>query len=191
MNLTRRQTLQAATVIGLNGLALRGFPAAAQAPTPACGDAHPTTESAEGPFYKPSSPLRTSLMEQGISGRRLVITGRVTSLNCMPVAKALLDFWQADTGGHYDNGGFHLRGHQFTDDAGNYRLESILPGLYPGRTRHIHVKVASPGREILTTQLYFPGEAVNARDGYFRSDLVIALAGSGDSGRFDFVLNFT
>ena len=62
-----------------------------------------------------------------------------------------------------------------------------MPGLYPGRTRHIHVKAQAPNGRPLTTQLYFPGEAVNARDGIFDPALVVALA-DGAAARFDFVL---
>jgi protocatechuate 3,4-dioxygenase beta subunit len=83
-----------------------------------------------------------------------------------------------------------LRGHQFTDSAGSYRLETIVPGVYPGRTRHIHVKVQAPGRAVLTTQLYFPGEPENQRDFLFQEVLLLATtdAGGTTAGRFDFVL---
>jgi protocatechuate 3,4-dioxygenase beta subunit len=102
-----------------------------------------------------------------------------------------VDFWQADAGGAYDNAGYTLRGHQFADSQGQYRLETIVPGLYPGRTRHFHVRVQAPNRPVLTTQLYFPGEPGNQRDGIFNPRLVIALRDSsgGKAGAFDFVLN--
>ena len=57
-------------------------------------------------------------------------------------------------------------GHQFTDASGAYRLETIVPGHAPG-TPAIHLKVQAPNRPALTTQLYFPGEAGNARDGIY------------------------
>jgi protocatechuate 3,4-dioxygenase beta subunit len=85
-----------------------------------------------------------------------------------------------------------LRGHQLTDAEGRYRLETVLPGVYPGRTRHIHVKAQAPNRPPLTTQLYFPGEAGNARDGIFDPALLVALADAADgasAARFDFVLD--
>jgi len=63
------------------------------------------------------------------------------------------------------NTGYRLRGHQFTDEAGRYALETVVPGLYPGRTRHLHVKVQAPNQPVLTTQLYFPGQPSNATDG--------------------------
>jgi protocatechuate 3,4-dioxygenase beta subunit len=158
--------------------------------TPMCRD-FPTPKDYEGPFYKPSTPLRASLLEPGIAGTKLVLTGFVLTKGCKPLAGAVLDFWQCDRNGAYDNRGFRLRGHQFTDDAGRYRLETIFPGEYPGRTRHIHVKVQAKGGPLLTTQLYFPGNAANDDDFLFKPALLMKLAEAGGSklGRFDFVLN--
>ena len=74
-----------------------------------------------------------------------------------------------------------------TDADGHYKLETILPAVYPGRTRHIHVKVrAKEGGRILTTQTYFPGEAGNARDGLYRPELEARR--SGEILHMDFVL---
>ena len=61
-----------------------------------------------------------------------------------PVPNALIDFWQADARGAYDNSGYRFRGHQFTNAKGQYTLFTLVPGLYPGRTKHIHVKVQAP-----------------------------------------------
>ena len=147
----------------------------------ACGEATP--RQTEGPFFKPDSPKRVSLIERDSGKERVVLTGVVLSPQCKPVANALLDFWHADENGDYDNRGNRYRGHQFADSQGRYRLETILPALYPGRTRHFHVKVQAPGRRILTTQLYFPGEAANQRDGLYRRELEMR------SGAFDFVVD--
>jgi protocatechuate 3,4-dioxygenase beta subunit len=164
--------------------------AAALPPTPACGDG-PTPSQTAGPYFTPNSPQRASLLEPGISGTKLTITGLVLSTACRPVAGALLDFWQADAAGAYDNAGFRLRGHQFADEAGRYRLETVVPGLYPGRTRHLHVRVQAPNGPLLTTQLYFPGEARNATDSIFNPRLVLAVqeAAGGMRATFDFVLD--
>jgi protocatechuate 3,4-dioxygenase beta subunit len=158
--------------------------------TPACPSDKPTPEETEGPYFEPRSPERHSLLEPGIEGRHLVLSGLVMTRSCVPVSQALLDFWQADTSGEYDNSGFRLRGHQFTDDEGRYRLETIVPGVYPGRTRHIHVKVHAPGTPILTSQLYFPGEVRNRSDWLFRPDLLIAGIDSSETmrARFDFIV---
>src|SRR5436309_12953870 len=161
-------------------------------PTPECHDGDEATlRQTEGPFFKPSSPERAELLEAGMPGQPIELVGFVISRTCKPLAGALLDFWQADDKGRYDNSGFRLRGHQFSDAEGRYRLRSIVPGVYVGRTRHIHVKVQPRGGRVLTTQLYFPGEAQNRADGLFRSELLMRTAKNAGwlAGRFDFVLD--
>lgn len=160
-------------------------------PTPACGDDdEPTIAQTEGPYFTPNSPERASLLEPGMAGERLVVSGAVLSTDCTPIDRALVDFWQCDDAGVYDNEGYRLRGHQFTGAQGQYRFETIVPGVYPGRTRHIHVKVQAPGEPVLTTQLYFPDEPGNANDGIFDERLVLALedTAGGKVGAFNFVV---
>ena len=163
------------------------------APTPACDDGgDPTPAQTEGPYFTPNSPERASLLEAGLPGQRLVIAGTVLATDCRPVDRALLDFWQADDAGEYDNQGYRLRGHQFSDAKGGWRLETVVPGIYTGRTRHIHVKVQAPNRPVLTTQLYFPGEPGNAGDGIFQQELLLADvrdAGGSRRASFTFVLD--
>ena len=159
--------------------------------TPSCGDADGTTpQQTAGPFFKPRSPERKSLLEAGIRGSKIILEGLVRSTKCQPIHNALVDFWQADANGDYDNSGFRLRGHQFTDAVGKYRLETIVPGVYPGRTRHFHVRVQAPNGPLLTTQLYFPGETENRRDGIFNAKLLMAVNDSANvkAANFDFVL---
>lgn len=161
------------------------------APTPDCDDHdEPTPFQTQGPFFTPQSPLRKSLVEPGMAGSRIVVTGRVLTQGCKPVAGALLDFWHSDNAGEYDNEGFRCRGHQYTDAQGQYRLETIVPGLYPGRTRHFHAKVQAPKGRVLTTQLYFPREPQNASDGLFDPALLMWVrdASAARDARFNFVL---
>ncbi len=160
-------------------------------PTPACDDGDdPTPEQTEGPFYTPNTPERSSFLEAGISGTRMIVSGNVLTTACQPVAGAMLDFWHCNDAGKYDNAGFSLRGHFFADAQGHYQLETIVPGVYPGRTRHFHVRVQAPNQPILTTQLYFPNEAENQRDGIFRPECLMDVSDSGDGklGNFNFVL---
>ncbi len=158
------------------------------APTPECADDDVVTPAqTEGPYFKANSPERTNIRGDA-GGTRLLLTGAVVTTACRPVARALVDFWQADAAGAYDNSGFGFRGHQFTDAQGRYQLEAVLPGLYPGRTRHIHVKVQAPGGRILTTQLYFPGEARNASDGIYRKECEVSMSDSPDGKKATFML---
>ena len=173
MTFTRRRALGAALLIPLEGLAQT------------CGIVTP--RQTEGPFYTPNTPKRISLVEPGSKAPRLVVLGTVLSADCKPVPNALLDFWHSDERGEYDNRGFRYRGHQFADAQGRYRLETIVPAEYPGRTRHIHVKVQAPGGRILTTQLYFAGDPGNRRDGLYRPELEMKK-GKGEETSFDFVV---
>jgi protocatechuate 3,4-dioxygenase beta subunit len=174
-------------------------PAASAAPSPDSPGAvsgapvcsgRPTPAQTEGPYFKPGSPERASLVDPGVVGTRLQVSGRVFTTDCRPVGDAVLDFWQADGSGRYDNAGYRLRGHQAADGEGRYALITVVPGEYPGRTEHIHVKVAAPGKQLLTTQLYFPGVARNASDGIFDPALVMNVGegAGGHSAAFDFVL---
>ncbi|MEV0644613.1 carbohydrate-binding protein [Phytomonospora sp. NPDC050363] len=159
-------------------------------PTPFCDDGDdPTPPQMEGPYFKPNSPQRSTMLDG--NGTRLTVTGTVYGLGCQGIAGALLDFWQADNAGNYDNTTYRFRGHQFTNTSGGFSLTTIVPGLYPGRTRHIHVKVQAPGRPILTTQLYFPNEPRNATDSLFDPRLLmnVTTGGGGRQATFDFVLN--
>jgi protocatechuate 3,4-dioxygenase beta subunit len=189
---TRRSVIGAGVFAAGSLLAIdRSLAEAQLAATPACHDGDEATLSqTEGPYFKPSSPERIELLETGMAGQPIELVGFVLTRGCKPLAGALLDFWQADDKGRYDNSGFRLRGHQFTDAEGRYRLRSVVPGIYPGRTRHIHVKVQPRGGRVLTTQLYFPGEAQNRSDGLFRKELLMRTAKNAGSlaGRFDFVV---
>ncbi|MEU5692857.1 carbohydrate-binding protein [Actinosynnema sp. NPDC020468] len=200
--LTRKTVLKAAVAAGVAvPAALMGVPALARTLpatggkvelTPDChdGDA-PTIDQTEGPYFKPNSPERSVLVTGSTPGTRLTVSGYVFGLSCQPIANALLDFWQADNNGNYDNSGFTFRGHQYTDASGKFSLSTIVPGLYPGRTRHIHVKVQAPGGRILTTQLYFPNEPRNSTDTIYDPRLLMTMGtnGTAKTGAYDFVLN--
>ena len=151
-------------------------------PTPSCDDGdEPTIEQTEGPYFTPDSPEKSDFTGDVSGGTKMVLTGTVLSTSCEPLERALLDFWHANDSGEYDNEGYNLRGHMFTDTNGTYRLQTIMPGIYIGRTKHIHVKVQAPNGPILTTQLYFPDEAGNASDGIYDQALLMDVTDSGDT----------
>lgn len=191
---TRRDLLLAALPLALAGdvLAQPASSAGRLDPTPACGAGHGMTPAqTEGPYFTPNSPLRAGLYEPEMDGTRLRVGGLALDRNCRPLAHVLVDLWQADAQGHYDNAGYRLRGHQFTDAEGRWQFDTILPALYPGRTRHLHVKLQPRGGRVLTTQLYFPSDAAgNARDRIFDKRLLMNTAGDAEQmiARYDFVL---
>ena len=189
----RRRFVAGLISAGVSGLTLPGMrgPARAQAElplTPACNDDdEPTPEQTEGPYFTPNSPERTMLREADTAGTPITLTGFVLTRSCRPVAGALVELWHANDAGEYDNAGYRLRGHQFTATEGRYAFETIVPGLYPGRTRHFHLKFQAPEQPVLTTQFYFPGEPENAGDGIFNAALLLQI--EGDLARFDTVLD--
>lgn len=166
----------AATATSSTGAGGASAPAAAA--TPACSSAV-TPSQTEGPYFKSGSPAKISLLEPGMAGTKLTLSGFVVTKSCKPVANATIEFWQADAAGNYDNSGYRLRGHLSTDDKGAFKLETIVPGEYPGRTEHIHFKVIVPGKPALTSQLYFPDVARNTSDGIFDAKLLLNVKEAG------------
>jgi protocatechuate 3,4-dioxygenase beta subunit len=168
-------------------------PATMAAPTPAC-DVAETEDNILGPYYKAGAPERSVLAGPGVEGVRFVLIGRVMDTACKPLAGAVLDVWHADDDGEYDNEGFTFRGKLACDDAGAYRLETIVPGRYLNgpdyRPAHIHVRVRSGERVLLTTQLYFAGDPHNASDAFIRPSLIMPVSdrGGAKSATFDFVV---
>jgi protocatechuate 3,4-dioxygenase beta subunit len=187
---SRRQWLHlSAGLAWLSRTPLRAAPIAA---TPACDD-DATPRATEGPFWTPDSPERSLLREPATVGTPLRIEARVTDLRCRPLAGAVVDVWSCDGNGDYDNHGYRLRGHQYTDADGRIVFDTVRPAAYGSggfrRTPHVHVKLRAGSARVLTTQLYFPGEAQNARDGMFDERLLVELEPDGALARFTFVLD--
>jgi protocatechuate 3,4-dioxygenase beta subunit len=192
---SRRAVVQ--SVLAAGGLGMSGARTLAQELplTPQCGaEGTATPAQTEGPFFKAGSPGRADLVEPGSKARAVELTGFVLTRGCNPVARAVVDLWHADERGAYDTKGYRYRGRVYTDEKGRYQFRTIVPALYPGRTRHYHVNVAAGGKLLLTTQLYFPGEAGNRRDGLFRKELLMQVADKSAkdkamAARFDFVID--
>lgn len=182
---TRRSLLQgwlAASATGISGISVGMFAPILRAQpikrdiTPSCGtDDEPTRSSTEGPFYSNQPPEKSDFRADADGD---------------PVSGAIVDLWHANRDGEYDNRGFRLRGYQKIDADGRYFFETIRPAEYGSRIPHYHVKVRNGDDRVLTTQLYFPGEARNARDFLFNPALLMDVqkASDGDIARFDFIL---
>ncbi len=198
MKLTRRELLKALAVLPIPVAIFTMESLAAMAPaadlldlTPELPDGDdPTPPADEGPFFKTNSPKRSNLIGPGIKGSKVRVTGKVLDRKGQPLPNVLIDVWHADADGEYDNIGNRCRGHLFTDKDGSYSFETIYPGLYPGRTRHYHVRVQPAGKRILTTQLFFPEEPRNQRDGIFLKALLMKVKQAKDArlAEFNFVL---
>ena len=170
----------------------------------AAGVCTPTPANALGPFYLPDAHFVERLDRPEEQGERVEFAGRVLALpDCRPVAGAVLDIWQANAAGVYDNlekkgrpAEYRLRGRIRTGPDGSFRCLTVRPGRYgagPGGSRpsHIHVTISAPALAPLTTQVYFPGDPDNAGDDLFLPALAGSLrarAGAPASLWFEFVL---
>ncbi len=157
-----------------------------------------TEDNILGPFYKPGAPFEADLADD-LPGQLVQIEGTVYGCDCVtPLAGAIVDIWQADDSGGYDNAGFTLRGRIETDADGRYSLLTIKPGWYLNgdqfRPAHIHYKVSHNDGVALTTQLYFEGDPYIPIDPFVKDSLIIPLAEGAVKGRsallgtFDVVL---
>ena len=195
LELLSRRRLLRRVLCSAAGLPLLGVSAFLPGRLLAATEESPETENNwEGPFYKSGAPVRSVLLEKGMAGTPLTVTGRILDTQGRPLKGALLDVWQADHKGSYDNAGFLLRGKLYTDDEGRYTLRTVKPLYYgePGdmRPAHIHVKASSGKSPILTTQLYFKGDPWMHRDAGVRPSLSMSprRESEGLVAKFDFVI---
>ncbi len=162
-----------------------------------------TPDNPEGPYWRPDAPFRSDLT-RGQKGTILTVRGRVTTHCTEPLEAAVLDFWQADAAGRYDNSDetvsnpedYRLRGRVKVASDGSYQLRTIMPGRYGfagggGRPMHIHVRIDVPGRPIFVTQIYFDHDPMTKDHSYVKPSLiatVLDVEGGDKHIDFDFVL---
>lgn len=160
-----------------------------------------TPPQSEGPFYPRELPSDSDADLTVFNGERapgevIEMVGRLFDDKGGIVSGGHIEIWHCDSNGVYAHvgqptpPGFQGYGSVRTDSAGGYRFRTTLPGIYPGRTRHIHVKARRADRAELTTQMYFPGEPGNERDGLLRRardpEALIARAEPGTPRRYIF-----
>lgn len=135
-----------------------------------------TPRQSEGPFYPRSIPSDsdadlTLFNGETAPGEVMEMVGRLFNARGQLISGGRIEIWHCDMSGVYAHvgqptlPGFQGYGAVRTDASGSYRFRTTRPGVYPGRTRHIHVKVSGAEGQNLTTQMYFPGEPGNERDG--------------------------
>ena len=155
------------------------------------GNLELTPSVIEGPYFRIGAPRRESLIEPGITGERMLLSGRVVNTEGKPIPGAVLQFWTSDDKGNYDMVGYQLHGYTLTDESGCYRMEMIVPACYePRQAKHIHVKVQAVSRP-LTTQLYFSDDEDRVKDHWYKPELDVQVKDGPDGakfGTFDFVI---
>ncbi|HEX4925344.1 MAG TPA: protocatechuate 3,4-dioxygenase [Bdellovibrionales bacterium] len=178
MKLNRRDLMLKS--LGAVGIAAAGSEALAQA---VCGL---TPQQPEGPFYpidnqldKDNDLTRVQGAVARPQGQLIYVRGVVTDQNCLPVAGALVEIWQACHTGKYNHKSdpnpapldpnFQYWGQAITDAQGRYMFKTILPGAYPAsstwmRPPHIHYKISKRAYAELITQLYFKNNPLNNKD---------------------------
>ena len=176
--------------------------------------------SIEGPYYVPGAPecgaVGTIPMRDDEAGTPLTWDGSVTSTDGTPL-QGTIELWHADADGYYSQFApaipeWNLRGTFSTGLDGRFTITTIRPapyqiptdgacgklisaaGWHAWRPAHLHVKVSAPGHELLTAQLYFPGDPHNGDDiaSAVKPELVLsphARPDGGDVVEYDFVLD--
>ena len=147
--------------------------------------------SIEGPYYVPNAPElganghHTDARRRD-RARRWCGTEPITSTDGTPLS-GKVELWHADADGFYSQFApgipeWNLRGCFSTGPDGKFKITTIRPapyqiptdgscgklisaaGWHAWRPAHLHVKVSAPGHELLTAQLYFPGDPHNDDD---------------------------
>jgi catechol 1,2-dioxygenase len=176
----------------------------------------------EGPYYVPDAPgavgEATLPMRDDEPGTPLLFQGRVTGVDGAPLPGAEVEIWHADAEGFYSQFApgipeWNLRGTVVADDDGGFRIHTLEPapyqiptdgscgkliaaaGWHAWRPAHLHLKVSAPGHQLVTTQLYFPGDEHNDDDiaSAVKPELMLdirpAAGGSGNEVTYGFVLD--
>ena len=195
-----------------------GLAAGSMAASPALADLVATPRQTSGPFYPLDLPLdhdNDLTVVEGAPrpalGDVIHVAGRVMHVDGTSIAGAQVELWQANADGRYHHPrdgsdrkldeGFQGFGQTITTADGSYRFKTVRPGLYTGRTRHLHFAVIAPDGREFVTQMYFADEPYNEFDGILkriddpaeRANVLIAFSptpGEADTstGRFDMVL---
>ena len=162
-----------------------------------------------GPYHRTGAPMRAKITPPLEPGTVLLIRGRVWGLDTRrALPNALLDIWQANAQGRYDNDEpqrppaanlFVNRARLLTDENGYYEYETVHPGAYrigenAWRPPHIHYWIRKQNYRDLVTQLYFRNDPHQREDQFIRPSLIIDLReirtqhGTYKTGLFDIVL---
>ncbi len=129
----------------------------------------PTDDHVEGPFYRPGAPYSTNIYPADSNGAEVCFTGTVKNTQCRALVQTLIEVWQCDENGRYDNDDpnhppgpdyFRCRAHFFSDDLGQFSFRTVLPANYhpiPNdpwvRVKHVHFKLYTSGFRALTTEI--------------------------------------
>ncbi|MGP4016261.1 dioxygenase family protein [Saccharopolyspora sp. 5N708] len=169
----RQEFILASDVIGLSMLVVQLNNRFSPTATPA---------TVLGPFHIDGSPPVPfgHDMSDGLPGKPLFITGKVTDTGGKPMPSAVLDVWQADSDGYYESqiaeiDEARLRAKYQTREDGTYCIRTVAPLGYSipmdgpvgdlikktdishFRPAHVHFLIDEPGHHKLITHLFQDG----------------------------------
>jgi len=103
-----------------------------------------------GPFFPaefspPAARDLTVLDGKLAAGEVIEISGRVTQADGTPLDNLVLEIWQADASGRFDNPEFSGWGRAATDKEGVYAFRTILPGAFGDRQPHVDMLLLFSG----------------------------------------------
>ena len=152
-----------------------------------------TPSTVEGPFHIPDAPevANGASMAGSAPGIPCFVSGTVRGLDGRPVAGAVLDLWQTDGEGLYEEqrrtAEPWMRGIYKTQPDGSYSIRTVAPisytipmdgpvGAFFNRTdmshmrpAHIHFAISAPGFHYLVTHLFQKG------DEFIQNDVVYGV----------------
>jgi protocatechuate 3,4-dioxygenase alpha subunit len=141
----------------------------------------PTAEMTLGPFFPREFAQGLNHLADGIE-----ITGRVTELDGRALDNVVIEIWQADAAGRFDNPEFPGWGRAATDAQGNYVLRTLKPGASAGRAPHINFLILYSGlMRQLQTVMFFDDAADPVLDVVKSKERLIAKAEGPNRYRFD------
>jgi catechol 1,2-dioxygenase len=181
-----------------------------------------TSGTIEGPYYIPGAPEfrgeATLPMRGDEKGTPFLFQGTVADLDGNPLENAQVELWHADDDGYYSQFApgipeWNLRGTIVTGPDGRFTFHTVKPapyqiptdgscgaliaaaGWHPWRPAHLHLKASAPGKQLITTQLYFEGGQWVGDDvaQAVKPELILrpipAASGTGEEVTYDFVLD--
>lgn len=162
-----------------------------------------TAPMPDGPYYLSQTPETTELARPGTPGSPMTFEGHIVQKNGEPASGAAIEIWHANGEGDYDLAGYNCRGHQFADEKGAFRFQTVRPfgygkasismiGIIDFRAAHFHVKIKTDEGHF-TTSLFFPDDERCQKDvGYrmvgWKNVVEIEAGDKAETARFDFVI---
>src|SRR5687768_5226040 len=147
----------------------------------------PTAEMTLGPFF-PREFAEGANDLASCAANAIAITGRVSELDGQPLDNVILEIWQADGAGRFDNPDFSGWGRAATDAQGGYTFRTIRPGAIRGRAPHINFLILYSGlmRQLQTVMFFDDSDdpVLRAVDKSHRGRLIARKLNS-TSFRFD------